>query len=301
MIIMLGSRALNYRIPGFRENPVDYDVLLPASEIMSFLSRWKRIIKCVPVSDYKYHAIVIEDNKKVHIELEILNNRVSSVHLYNYVLEDNDTDVIDDILYPSLNFLFMLKLSHRYLKNSIHFEKTRSDILKMREYGATLTDKLKVILKIREQDTYNNKKFILKTTKNNFFVDNVPYIYDHDTIHVAVARGNRPAYMEFQEPNEEVMCSRVMFNQLPLEIRLNAVIEETCVLALERAIIPHNTDPFKAYKIALKAICTTTTSGWFREFAWENYQQVLDMYSEDFVTKFNTALKNGDIAPYLKK
>lgn len=298
MIVMLGSHAVNHRINGFREKPVDYDVLLPVSEINNFLSRWEKIISCVPSSGSKYHAVVIEHGKKIHIEMEMLGGRPSAEILYNYVLNDNETDIIDDILYPSLNFLFMLKMSHRYKKNSIHFEKTRSDILRMREYGGTITDKLYPVLRAREKDTYINKKFSLNKKKDEFFVDNVPYLYDHDTIHLAVARGSRPAYMEFQKPDQEVMCSKLMFDALPFEQRLNAVLEEAYVLALERAIIPHNTDPQKAYGIALRAICTGTTSGWFREFAWENYQTALDMYDDEFVHKFTLALKDGKIAPY---
>ena len=42
--------------------------------------------------------------------------------------------------------------------------------------------------------------------------------------------------------------------------------------------------------MALMKVCTSITSGWFREYAWENYDKVLDLYNElgedDYVQRF---------------
>jgi len=44
------------------------------------------------------------------------------------------------------------------------------------------------------------------------------------------------------------------------------------------------------FEMALMKVCTSITSGWFREYAWENYQKVLDLYDslgeDDYVKRF---------------
>jgi hypothetical protein len=67
------------------------------------------------------------------------------------------------------------------------------------------------------------------------------------------------------------------------------------VLALERAIIPNETEVNKAFDIALEKVCTSITSGWFREYAYNNYFKVKELYHDSFVDKFNSALMEGEI------
>jgi hypothetical protein len=45
-------------------------------------------------------------------------------------------------------------------------------------------------------------------------------------------------------------------------------------------------------------VCTSITSGWFREYAWENYHRVLQMYSDDFVVQFKQGLAEGKVKPF---
>lgn len=97
------------------------------------------------------------------------------------------------------------------------------------------------------------------------------------------------------------MTSRQKFESLPRRVRLNGVLEESYVLALERAIIPHDVDPEKAFLMALSKVCTSITSGWFREFAWENYHAVRRLYDPTFVDKFRHALSAGNVKNYQGK
>ena len=138
----------------------------------------------------------------------------------------------------------------------------------------------------------------MKVTSKEFFTPDVPYVYDHDSIHRAVAVGDVPAYTLYLEDGEEVKTSNKKFESLPIEFRLRGVLEESYVLALERAIIPHESSTDWAFKMALSKVCTSITSGKFREFAWENYFSVMKMYNPDFVQKFKDALADGKILPY---
>lgn len=120
-------------------------------------------------------------------------------------------------------------------------------------------------------------------------------MYDHDTIHLSVMRGDRPAYEMFKADQAEVMCSKDLFMAQPRQIQLNAVLEESLVLALERSQIPHgkHVSPRKSFDMALEKVCTSITSGWFRSFAWENYFSVAAMYDDNYVTKFWDDVESG--------
>lgn len=205
-----------------------------------------------------------------------------------------------------LHIVYMMKLSHRYKKDSVHFLKTMEDIKELRvrtddeELEFMLEDRLKDMLARREAATYTNSLPKLNQKKDTFFEDSVPYKYDHDTIHEAVKLLDRPAYTYYMKDGEQVMCDKEKFFAAPKSIRLFGVLEESYVLALERAVIPFGTDPKRAFDIALSKVCTSITSGWFREFAWENYEAVQDLYHESFVAKFNKALEDGKILPFTR-
>ena len=101
-----------------------------------------------------------------------------------------------------------------------------------------------------------------------------------------------PAYTKYMKDGAQVMTSKDKFFAANEFVRLLGVYEESCVLALERSQIPHDFKPSPRYsfELALMKVCTSITSGWFREYAWENYDKVLDLYNElgedDYVQRF---------------
>jgi len=58
--------------------------------------------------------------------------------------------------------------------------------------------------------------------------------------------------------------------------------------------------PPQAFDMALMKVCTSITSGWFREFAWENYDAVQSMYSDRYVEKFQHGKLEGVVKPFDK-
>lgn len=204
--------------------------------------------------------------------------------------------------FAELNELYWLKMSHRYLKNSKFFLKTMEDIHALRE---RITPEMWIPksgiapawFKLREEETYSYNHPKLNTTKKSFFstLGQVKYIYDHDSIHRAMAQGKVPAY-ELYKGEGEVLSSKKKFFELPEEVRLHGVLEEAYVLALERSQIPYGKDglaPTWSFEKALEKVCTSITSGWFREFAWENYYKVRELYDPGYVDEFWAAVKNG--------
>ena len=197
--------------------------------------------------------------------------------------------------------VLMLKESHKYKRNSPHFLKTMQDIntFKIEGYSRNdFSDEQKELLAQREKATYNYSHPNLMQKKDTFFTDEVPYLYDHDTIHEAVKHLDKPAYQYYMRDGEQVMCDKDKFNKLDKIVKLYGVLEESYVLALERSVIPFNSSPRKAFEMALMKVCTSITSGWFREFAYDNYFEVLNMYHGSYVEKFNKALSLDQIAPF---
>lgn len=93
------------------------------------------------------------------------------------------------------------------------------------------------------------------------------------------------------------MCDKGMFFDSAEIIRDLAVLEESYVLALERSLVPFpgGKTPKEAFDMALMKVCTSITSGWFREYAWEHYDAVQAMYNDNYVEKFQRGVINGTV------
>jgi hypothetical protein len=201
---------------------------------------------------------------------------------------------------PSVDALYALKMSHRYLRNSPNFIKTMRDIKVFRAAGATIQPQYLEWYKRRQKETYNYKHPSLMQSKDGFFSgDQVQYMYDHDSIHKVIAEFHGkevPAYTLFQKDGEEVAVDRAKWNELPHEEKLRSVLEETYVLALERSQIPYpKTQRSLSFHIALEKVCTSITSGWWREFAWEHYEEVHNLYNPLYTEHFWRAVASGQV------
>lgn len=208
----------------------------------------------------------------------------------------------NDQYYADPSVILALKLSHRYLKNSPHFLKTMEDIYELRGMGIVVGTELKEWLKEREKATYTYKHPSLERNKEKFFTpeEKVPYKYEHDDIHKAVAIWGYPAYTYFQRDGAEVSVDKKRWDECSFDIKIASVIEESCVLALERCLIPNDfkIPPRRAFLMALQKVCTSISSGWWREFAWEHYYQAVGRYSDSYVQAFHSALRADLIRPY---
>lgn len=124
----------------------------------------------------------------------------------------------------------------------------------------------------------------LNKTKDQFFNDNVTYYVDHDLIHEKVAIEDKPAYTKCL--TGEVMFSNKLFNQLDYQSKINMVLEESFVLALERCLIPMfkgetylpAITPEEAFKYSLTRVSTNISSGAFRSFAADNFDIIFQEY-----------------------
>lgn len=126
----------------------------------------------------------------------------------------------------------------------------------------------------------------LNKTKDQFFNDNVTYYVDHDLIHEKVAIEDKPAYTHCL--TGEVMFSNKLFKELAFDKKVNMVLEESFVLALERCLIPMfkgetylpAVTPQESFQYALVRVATNITSGDFRAFAADNFKHIYKVYLE---------------------
>lgn len=294
-MIVIGSEALRYH--------VHLDRIVRDIDVVGTLKELKCLMKNVkPDMSYPIEGgkkYIIKFNGRI-CEFEIAWPDSTAEQVVNlnkdskYYIENAD---LGFLIVPCLNFLYTLKMSHRFKKNSVNFLKTMEDIYRMRQFVSTdIKDEYKSFFKVRqsEQMAAHPK---LNVDKESFFTENFPYVYDHDSIHEVVKHLSKPAYAYFKPEQSDVMTDRKMFEQLPLAVRLYSVLEEAYVLAIERSQVPHGTliTPYDSFLIAMKKVCTSITSGWWREFAWEHYYDVIKMYDDKYIKYFWEGVNAGEV------
>ncbi len=297
-MILIGSRALEILVKGmgkeFYRPCVDLDYLCTEEEWAEQVELFEKdkFVELIERNGNKGHIQMVAG---AHLEFDICQDGDSTEQLIHYC-GDLGNDLIT--LFPGtrvapLEVLYLLKMSHRYKKNSPHFFKTMNDIHYMRSLGAVIPAELESVFKLREKETYDYSHPNLDVKSRDFFKgDEVPYVYDHDTIHEAVAVLGAPAYKSYMKDDSEVMTSKEKFFAQENHIRLLGVYEESCVLALERSQIPFNFEipARQSFVMALSKVCTSITSGYFRQYAWENFGVVMKFYEsmgeDDYIKRF---------------
>lgn len=290
-IVFIGSEALRYNGFNVDREILDIDIIAPLKEGIEFAKKKLGEFRTYPVSSklwiYRNDSLVIE-----HL-MPIGSNKL----IYEYMIENNL-----EYIPPELSLA--IKMSHRFKKtNKVEFLKTKNDIKMLRDHGIDYKD-FDAIFKMRQKEVLSYPHPNLNQNKSEFFTDDVGYVYDHDTIHESIKTMDKPAYQYFKPENNEVFCSKDMFDKLPYDIKHKSVIEESWVLTIERSIVPFritDEDVIKnRFRHALQKVCTSITSGWFREFAWEDYDPVMNDYDINYYYRFKDGLKNGIIKHHKK-
>lgn len=299
-MILIGSRALLIRKPqAVMRSVTDFDFISTLEECENWIDK----------NNLKSDKITKEDNKvyidgKSKIEFEIIQPGSSAELLVELVYNDPETIYTDNFgAIPNFDLLFTIKSSHKYKKNSPHFWKTFGDYHIMKKLGAKIRDDYKEFFKLREKESYNYAHPKLNQDKKSFFSDDsIDYVYDHDSIHEAVKLYDKPAYVYFKKDGAEVQVDKNKFFNCPREIQLASVFEESAVLAIERSLVPHPgvLTPEQAWRLALSKVLSSITSGWWREWAYENALDVLKIYRKDYFEIFQKAIDDGVVRPHAK-
>lgn len=302
-MLLIGSQALkHHNLELLLHPPKDWDLVCTWEEFETW-SKGKKFHRLEPANQGK-KMIAFHHGHIYEFEIAWEDSVVAELkHLLPDNLPETQLPTGDTVKIAPLNLLYALKMSHRYLKNSPHFLKTMRGIQHMRSVNATIDPDIMPWYKKREKDTYVYGHPNLNQRSKTFFDPNqgVTYKYDHDTIHLAMARDPlTPAYSKFKDDLAEVKVSKKKFFELDLETQLDSVMEESYVLALERSQIPFPgvLEPKKSFLIALEKVCTSIASGWWREFAWEHYDMAVERYSDSYIDKFRAGVDSGLIKPF---
>lgn len=274
--VLVGSRALAYWSDSFsygfepREN-ADWDVI------------------CEDTTSFIGAGLFGTVNVEAHTFDELNNRDLCEEYTSRLSVKLNGVDVY----VMNMNGLAIMKRSHLWRahffeKHIYMYHKWLAKYLPKDELGQKL---LKERIKVTK-DTYPQRNPSLKQTNDEFFDDFVTKEFDHDWIHELVAHYDRPLYERLKQPDnlDKAWCEGDLWQLLSYEDKCKCVAEECHVIACERFMIPTNWEHFQklAYMKALNKVCTTLTSGWFRDFAIDNFPKILELYDE---TKFQKVRK----------
>lgn len=143
----------------------------------------------------------------------------------------------------------------------------------------------------------------LNKSNKSFFDDPVNKIYDHDWIHELTAYTDAPMYTKMKRNFESAWCEKDMWDLFTHEQKIMCTCEEIYVISCERFLIPNDWPKtyFRAYHSSLQKVCTTLTSGWFRDFAIDNYSELLNMYDKDKFDDIKGKICNAKSKRYYSK
>jgi hypothetical protein len=308
-LILIGSRAAKLRLGDVFTRPcTDFDWVATKEEFDQWMETSSHKVNPTKVYELpEFHKWIVE-SKSTPCEFEIITPGHSSELLRDLVENDPTTIETPFGLIPNLDVLFTIKDSHKYKKfqqSSNGFWKTAIDWTIMKHMGAYVRPEYQEFSKLRQQESYAGQKHPkLNVSKDNFFKDDgINYQYNHDDIHEAVKIYDRPAYTYYLKDNQPVLCDKNKFFSVSEDIRLAGGCEEALTLSLERSYIPNKnvwTSDF-IFKFALAKVASTITSGFFREYCFNNLFQIIKLYeqtSKNYCEKFEAALAAGKVRPF---
>ena len=275
--ILIGSRALNYWYSSFKiTSDTDWD-----------------IISDLPITGAEFHPSSFLNNA----EVEVFTDE-------NHVLDFNGQEIlVCDVL-----GLALIKRSHLHReigwdKSITHYHKWLARFMidtncsdsfeEMRTSWKSKQDKFLADRIRLTNEAFPQRHPNLNQSVEDFFDDAVTKKYNHDYLHELFAYSSKPWYTSLQDDPSKAWCSQEKFNKLTHSQQLECVAEEVYVIATERFLVPKDWKyPAKlAYMKALKKVCTTLCSGWFRDKAIDYYPEILSLFDENKFSRVQLILE----------
>jgi hypothetical protein len=303
-MIVIGSTALLTNLGHLDRTPKDVDVFAEEAEVYAL--QQKHNLKIDPLSAGKLIARSVPGVG--NIEFELFKNSESARGYAQYMQENMGKPylLLGELHTVAPNeVLYSIKRSHRHYPR--FFSKHIRDYHTLKHAIHSFPEELQHLTKIREKETEERygklKTPSLMKDKNAFFTDKVSNrVFIHDDIHAIMAHRERPMYEYIAKADGSVASDKNKFFALEFQDQCRCVLEEAYVIALERCIIPMFFESRKpvsteaAFEWALMRICTTLTSGWFRDFATENWAAIHFSHNRDYAKKFFQAYQDGKIS-----
>lgn len=297
-MLVIGSRALAHHFPNHLIETNDWDYIGTEKEVQKWFIDNNISYDILEYSNLRVYKGIL--NNEIH-EFEIAE--VGNTGFDYLEISKNKENTLE---YANLNILFSIKKSH--IHQPLNWFKHIEDYHLLK--NILIEDHLKDITckRIKETDIrLNTKTPNLNKTVQEFVKESqsiLNRIYDHDDLHKIVAYYDEPLYFKIQPTPDKVMCSKDLWTNLSFEDKVRCVHEEAFVIALERKIIPmlfqkgNFYTKEKAVEWALMRICTTLASGWFREFAINNFFEIKKSLNYNFIDNFFEKYEKNAIKLY---
>lgn len=287
-MILVGSQALCSWKGEFFDFKCDFDVIAYESEL-------------------KKEGLSFEGKDQIKVgEIEFINiDLLNSKELIFHYLNSTDLRVVAmpfrgekiNLWVAPPPMLYIMKRSHMH--RPLKFARHMAQLQELISLGADQLDEegqriLKERIKLTKQK-FGDRVPSLNQSNEDFFDDQVTKYFVHDDLHKVVAYEDEPMYEKMKRDKSLAKCEKDLWDQFSPAQKMNCVREECYVIALERFIIPklmsnesHMPAHF-AFDKALEKVCTTLTSGWFRDFAIDHWA-ALRADQKDFLGEFRLAL-----------
>lgn len=309
--IIIGSAALKHWFPDYHRVPMDTDVIISIKDF-AYTIAGAQGVKSQKVNQDS--AIVKWEGISRPVEYLFSDGTKSFEGLLERAKEGQT--------YASLDVLYSLKKGHIHFP--IKFNKHIKDFMFMRQ---KLREQLDISLEDDLNFNYDKldscheltenhfkatelRRGKLRTPKMNqtseeFFGKSKKFVksyYDHDTMHLAMAHEDKPMYFKILKDGSQVETDEVKWSELTLQQKIQCVLEEVYVIALERKILPdmfgdseEEWTPKEAFDWALMRVCTTLCDGFFRWFSVKAYDVIQQNYNTEYVQQFFTKISAHDI------
>lgn len=312
--LLIGSRAMRFWYPDSRTPKDDYDLLATASGYEKLKN-----LNYISSKSLKAGDDLIELKLKIGTSIGIDNDKYESVKML--IDANKDSPSIDlfglNCRIATAPTLMAIKKSHLYYRHNWYKHIEDYHYLKGKDtkLDSTLLKALELRQKERSIRETTQRTVNLNASNDEFFRKSDKAVrrkFVHDDLHLAIAFYDRPIFESIKTNPTKALVDESLFNNLDHLDKCRLVVEEACVIGLERIIIPqwynshllslagiNTNESYKsldahAYKYAIMRICTDLTKGWFREFAVENYNIILKM-RPDYVGLWLKAFKDGKI------
>lgn len=311
--ILIGSRAMKFWYSDAREPNNDFDFLIDAAALDQWDLHYRH--QCYQV--HKIASDIIRFDLRIGGTLGF-DSRTPSVAMF---LEANRNMPELEMFgikchIASPETLLAIKRSHIHHRHNWYKHIADYTFLKSKHLtlSPVLVDALAERTKERDARGDFKRPRSLATSNDQFFAQSDAAVrrkFEHDQLHRTVMYHDAPLYSRAKIDQSKATLERGLFEKFDYADQCRLVREEAYVIGLERIIIPDWYNKYQmqqfglfdsiqldpklaetAYAYALMRISTDLTSGWFRDFALENYH-VLRHHDVDFVSKFLAAFESG--------
>lgn len=307
-MVLIGSTAIRYHQISQR-TPNDVDVIMTLDDLRVLQQNSTAIRTLVPLTYYKY-VLKTSTGLRYDISLNVHPTDTQLLEMsseWEDVYHDKHLNI--DLKVPPIEWMMLIKRSHlhcdvqNFEKNIAEYHTLKAEVVKR---GIVLTNEQHAFLQARTKESEAHFAYrapSLNMSNDAFFETSseiVGYEFVHDDLHEVLKHDERPIYEKMKHDQSLAKCDKdLFFDYLTKEERLKSVLEEAYVIATERYLLKEDISPRNAFVKALGRICTNLCSGFFRDYAIENYFSALVEYDEDYADKVVAAYARGKLTPRL--